>query len=217
MPSKERAADRGSRRGRAIASELVRELRVARVEHGLSQVTVGAAVGLSGSEVGRIERGQVTSVSLVTLARILSVVGLELTARAYPTGTPLRDVAQLALLSRFHAELPSAISWRTEVPVGPPGDLRAWDAVVGTGRDRLGLEAETRLRDLQAVERRLALKCRDSSIAHAILLLADTRTNRTAVRLLGDALQGSFPVNGHVALADLRAGRLPSGNALILL
>jgi transcriptional regulator with XRE-family HTH domain len=217
MPPKERAFDRGSRRGRGLVLELVGELRIARIGHGLSQETVGDAVGLSGSEVGRIERGQVASVSLLNLARLLSVVGLDLSARAYPTGTSLRDKAQVALLHRLHAQLPANLGWRTEVPVGPPGDLRAWDAVVMNGPDRIGLEAETRLVDLQAVERRIALKCRDSSITHAVLIIADTRTNRAAIRTFGTAIRGSFPIEGQEALGDLRAGRIPPGNALILL
>lgn len=183
----------------------------------MSQQTVGDAVGLSGSEVGRIERGHVASVSLLNLARLLSVVGLDLSARAYPTGTSLRDKAQVALLYRLRLQLPPNLVWRTEVPVGPPGDLRAWDAVVGDGPDRIGLEAETRLVDLQALERRIALKCRDSSIHRAVLILADTRTNRAAVRAFEASLRGSFPINGHDALADLRAGRALAGNAVILL
>ncbi|MGH2465157.1 MAG: helix-turn-helix domain-containing protein [Candidatus Limnocylindrales bacterium] len=217
MPPKERAADRGSRRGRGLLLELVRELRIARIGHGLSQESVGNAVGLSGSEVGRIERGQISSVSPVNLARLLSVVGLDLTARAYPTGTSLRDKAQIVLLGRLRAELAPTLTWRTEVPVGPRGDLRAWDAVIGTGAQRIGVEAETRLVDLQATERRMALKCRDSSIQRAILLMADTRTNRTTLRTLESALSGSFPISGRDALANLRAGRVPAGNAIVLL
>jgi transcriptional regulator with XRE-family HTH domain len=217
MPPKERAFDRGSRRGRGLVLELAKELRIARIGHGLSQETVGDAVGLSGSEVGRIERGQVVSVSLLNLARLLSVVGLDLTARAYPTGTTLRDKAQVALLRRLQAELAANLKWRTEVPVGPSGDLRAWDAVIGDGPDRIGVEAETRLIDLQAVERRLALRCRDSAIQHAILLLADTRTNRAAAQSFEPSIRGSFPIGGREALADLRAGRTPAGSALILL
>jgi hypothetical protein len=111
----------------------------------------------------------------------------------------------------------ASLKWRTEVPVGPSGDLRAWDAVIEDGRDRIGVESETRLLDLQAVERRVALKCRDSAIPHAILLLADTRTNRAAVRMIGTSIRGSFPIAGHEALEALRAGRIPPGNALILL
>jgi hypothetical protein len=48
--------------------------------------------------------------------------------------------------------------WQTEVPLGPAGDLRAWDALLGLSRERVGVEAETRITDLQAVARRLALK-----------------------------------------------------------
>lgn len=217
MPPKERAFDRGSRRGRGLVLELARELRVARIGHGLSQQVVGNAVGLSGSEVGRIERGQVASVSLLNLARLMSVVGLDLSARAYPTGTTLRDQAQLALLHRLHVQLPITLPWHTEVLVGPPGDLRAWDVVIGTSAGRIGLEAETRLVDLQAVERRIALKCRDSSIEHAVLLIADTRTNRATVRTFEAEIRASFPLDGREALRGLRVGQLPTGNALILL
>ncbi|HLY12808.1 MAG TPA: helix-turn-helix transcriptional regulator, partial [Candidatus Limnocylindrales bacterium] len=81
MPSRERIVDRGTRRGTALVAELGRELRQARVEHGLSQSFVGHAVGLSDTEVGRIERGLIRTVSIVQLARLLGVVGLELSAR----------------------------------------------------------------------------------------------------------------------------------------
>jgi transcriptional regulator with XRE-family HTH domain len=217
MPPRERPVDRGDRRGRAIVAELGHEVRLARRQHGLTQAFLGQAVRLSGSEVGRIERGEIRSVSVSNLARLLSVVGLELSARAYPTGAPLRDKAQVGLLARFRSQLPAAFSWQTEVPVGLPGDLRAWDAVLGLGSAKVGIEAETRLVDLQAVERRIALKCRDSAVGSAILLLANTRTNRLTTRTFGEALQGSFPVPGVDALRALRAGRLPDGNAVILI
>lgn len=165
MPPRERPVDRGDRRGRAIVAELGHEVRLARRQNGLTQAFLGQAVRLSGSEVGRIERGEIRSVSVSNLARLLSVVGPELSARAYPIGAPLRDNAQIGLLARFRSQLPAAFSWQTEVPVGLPGDLRAWDAVLGLGSARVGLEAETRLVDLQAVERRIALKCRDSAVA----------------------------------------------------
>lgn len=217
MPPKERAVDRGSRRGTTLVSELGAEIRRARVEHGLSQAFVGANAALSRSEVSRIERGRIGLVSILSIARLMSVVGLELSARAYPTGAPLRDRAQLELLARFHEILPPTLSWRTEVPVGPSGDLRAWDAVVARGPARAGVEAETRLTDLQAVERRIALKCRDSAIPVALLLIGDTRLNRMAARSYGPVIQGSFPIAGRDAIRILEAGRLPEANALILI
>ena len=75
-------------------------------------------------------------------------------------------------------------------------DQRAWDAVIttvaqaGDGRPRrclIGVEAETRLRDLQALQRRLALKRRDGGVDRVILLVADTRSNR-AILLGADSL-----------------------------
>jgi transcriptional regulator with XRE-family HTH domain len=99
MPPKERSIDRGTRRGTAIVVELGRELRLARLQHGLSQEALGHAIGMSDTQVGRIERGQVPGASVGCLARLLSVAGLELSARAYPTGAPLRDKAQLAWLN----------------------------------------------------------------------------------------------------------------------
>lgn len=217
MPPRERAVDRGTRRGMALARELGQELRLARVEHGLSQEAVGRAVGLSDTEVGRIERGLIAKVSIVNLSRLLSVVGLELAGRAYPTGAPLRDKPQLALLARLRQHVAADFMWRTEVRIGQTGDLRAWDAVLSLGLHRVGVEAETRLTDFQAVDRRIALKCRDSGVTDALLLLADTRTNRAAIRNHEMSVRDSFPIPGRQAVQALRDGRLPGGSAIVLL
>lgn len=218
MPSRERIIDRGTRRGTEIVRDLGRELRRARVEHGLSQEAVGRAAGLSDTEVGRIERGLIRTVSVVQLSRLLSVVGLELAARAYPAGSPIRDRAQLQLLGRLRAEIPARIGWQAEVPIGPAGDLRAWDAVLRVSGERIGVEAETRLVDLlQAVQRRIALKCRDSGLPKAILLLSATRTNRSAVKALDPSIRASFPTVGIEALHALREGRPPENSAIVLL
>jgi transcriptional regulator with XRE-family HTH domain len=217
MPSRERIVDRGTRRGTEMVRDLGRELRQARVEHGLSQDSVGQAVGLSDTEVGRIERGIIRTVSVIQWSRLLSVVGLELAARAYPAGSPIRDRASLQLLTRLRVEIPAQIGWQSEVPIGPAGDLRAWDAVLRVHGDRIGVEAETRLVDLQAVTRRIALKCRDSGIPKAILLLSATRTNRAALRAFEGSIRDAFPTPGREALYALRAGHLPGSSAVVLL
>ena len=209
--------DRGTRRGTEMVRDLGQELRRARVEHGLSQEFIGHAVGLSDTEVGRIERGLIRSVSVVQLSRLLSVVGLELAARAYPAGSAIRDRPQLQLLGRLRPEVHARIGWQAEVPIGPPGDLRAWDVVLLISGERIGVEAETRLVDLQAVQRRIALKCRDSGISKVILLLSNTRTNRSAVRALATSIKDSFPTPGSTALQALREGRSPPDSAIVLL
>ncbi len=178
---------------------------------------MGQAVGLSRSAVSRIENGQVPAVSVRNLARLLSVVGMDLSARAYPSGGSLRDQAQINLLGRLTGQVSPLLARRSEVPVGGAGDLRAWDLVISRGTDRVAVEAETRLTDLQAVQRRIALKSRNSGISTVILLLAASRTNRSTLRLFEEVLRESFAVPGSEALRDLRMGRLPRGSAVILL
>jgi hypothetical protein len=73
------------------------------------------------------------------------------------------------------------------------------------------------LRDLQALERRLAVKLRDDGRDRLVLLLADTRHNRQALRLAGDSLAAAFPVRGRDALATLEQGRYPSGSSIVRL
>jgi transcriptional regulator with XRE-family HTH domain len=189
-----------------MTRELGEELRRARVAAGLSQQTIARSIGTSHMTVGRIERGVAPNVSLRRLARALAVVGLELTARAYPAGSPLRDAAHAALLEKLRALLHFSLRWRTEVPFPNPGDMRAWDALIALPGARIGVEAETRPRDGQELERRLALKHRDGGVDHLILLLADTRSNRAFVRDRQAELAALLPGKQQDALARLAAG-----------
>jgi len=216
MSTRERPADQGRRLGQRLRQAVGLEFREARVALGLSQATVGAAAGLSPTIVGRIERGVLPSVSLEQLARVSIVLGLDLALRFYPGGRPLRDHAQLALIERFRSVLHPSLGLRFEVPIPIVGDRRAWDAHVLGTPVAIGLEAETRLRDVQAVERRIGLKMRDSSIDQVILLLADTHTNRAAIQDAGSSIQTMFPVPARSALRALREGRDPGGSAIIL-
>jgi transcriptional regulator with XRE-family HTH domain len=194
-----------------------REFRTGRLDRGLSQADVADALGIDRSWVSRIERGLTDDLGIVTAAELLATVGLELSARAFPSGGPLRDAAHAALLGRLRACLHPGLSWATEVPLPIAGDLRAWDAMVGGGGWRCGVEAETRPRDMQALERRVAIKQRDGDVDHVILLLLDSRSNRALLREHGDLLQERFPVPGKRALELLGAGRSPGGNSLVRL
>jgi len=172
---------------------------------------------LSSSEVSRIELGQAQHVPFVALALIASVVGLDLPLRTYPAGEPIRDAAQLALLAKLRALVPPNLRWRTEAPPTIPGDRRAWDAVIEGRGWRLPVDAESRLRDVQAFSRRLALKQRDDRSACVVLLVADTRHNRHVLRLAGPDLAAAFPTPGRAALAALSIGERPPGSAIVLL
>ena len=217
MAGHERRDDRAQRTARETLATLGREIRTARLGLDLSQSAAGQAIGRSRSSWSRMERGEARQLPLMELARALAVVGLDLHVRAYPGGSPVRDVAHIELLERLRARLGPGIDWRTEVPLPMVGDRRAWDALIIPGRVRIGVEAETRARDAQELQRRLALKQRDGGVDHVLLLLADTRHNRLFLRTCGEGFLAAFPLAGRVALERLAAGTDPGGSAIVLL
>jgi transcriptional regulator with XRE-family HTH domain len=193
------------------------ELREARLGAGLTQRRVADAIEISHSEVSRIERGVASRVPFETIVLIAAVLGLDVPLRVFPSGEPIRDAAQLALLARLRTMLPPQLRWRTEVPLNVPGDRRAWDAVIEGRGWRLPVEAETRLRDVQACSRRIALKQRDDGTVTVILLVGDTRHNRHVLRLAAADLAAEFPTSARAALAALTTGERPSGSAIVRL
>jgi hypothetical protein len=106
------------------------------------------------------------------------------------------------------------------VPLPIDGDLRAWDAEISGGhapRWRARVEAETRVADVQGMERRLALKMRDDPDGHVILLLADTRGNRAVARSLLDGLRAMLPLGPRTVLQALREGGDPGGSGIVIM
>jgi hypothetical protein len=103
-----------------------------------------------------------------------------------------------------------------EVPIPREGDLRAWDASISGPGWTAYVDAETRIRDAQALERRTNLKRRDTMTDRVILLLADTRSNRAVVRALGMPIVDDA-IDGRVILARLAAGADPEGSGVVLL
>ena len=217
MGARERQVDVGAANAREILARLTSEARMARLQAGLGQDDVAAELGISRSQYSRIERGRSPELSLDTAARLMAVLGLKLAVRTYPAGDSIRDAAQFVLLERLHVRCHVSFRWRTEVPLPIPGDLRAWDATATSSVVRIGIETETRVRDGQALDRKLALKERDGGMDRIILLVADTRANREALSAYGEALQARFPVARSRALELLGAGADPGGNALIVL
>ena len=136
--------------------------------------------------------------------------------KEYAAGPTVRDRAHHALLERLRARLHPSLRWRLEVPLRIPGDRRAWDAAIDGVDWWQPVEAETRLSDVQALERRINLKCRDDDVAHVLLLAADTRSNRQVLAAAGDSLRTAFPADGRAIRAALAEGRRP-GSGIILL
>lgn len=217
MANQERPRDRGTRIAGEQLFRLAREARDARIQSGRSQRTVAEAVRIHASWVSRFERGQASGISVDTAARILAVVGLDLSLRAYPSDEEIRDEAHAKLIARFLALIPEVVGRALEVPFPMPGDKRGWDLRLRVEPEAWGVEAETHVRDFQASVRKLNIKARDGEVDGTILLLADSRHHRALVRRHASLIRSQFPVDGRIALERLAGGRSPAGNALILL
>jgi hypothetical protein len=150
------------------------------------------------------------------LAAHCAVLGLQLSLKAYPDSSPVRDVAQLRLIERFRPRVGARFGWRSEVLVRGTGDLRAWDVQLD-GSGSIGVDAETRLHDIQALQRRVEAKRRDSGVDRVVLLVASTRHNRRVLCEHREALRSTFPADTPEILAALRQGRLPGSNGIVVL
>ena len=74
MATKQRPADAGTERGRALLAELTREARTARRDRGLSLAEVGRAVGLSQAAMSRFEDAETAGYGIVRLSKSLAAV-----------------------------------------------------------------------------------------------------------------------------------------------
>jgi transcriptional regulator with XRE-family HTH domain len=216
MATRQRPVDLGTERGRQLRNRIGGEIRSARIDRGLTLIVAGRSVGLSAASLSRIERGFARSVTVMQLARLSAVVGLELTASLYPGAQPIRDAAHVRLLGRFRERLHPTLRWRTEVPLPRPGDQRAWDGLVLGSGWRYGVEAETSPRDAQALTRRLNAKLRDGDVDGVLVVLPLGRRSRTFIAAAEPTLRPSFPIDGRRALELLAVGVDPGGSAIVL-
>jgi transcriptional regulator with XRE-family HTH domain len=220
MPRQEAAATRGAARSRHLRFRIGTELADARRAAGLSLREVGRRLGVSAQRIARAERGELGALTIDMAARMAAIVGLQLAAALHPNGDPVRDRGHLALLDRLRSRLGTSARLRTEVPVPIAGDLRSGDAMVkvhgAEGPADVLIEAETRIDDIQLVERRSAAKQRDLGAKRLVLLVADTRHNRSVLERHPE-LRERFPVVPRTALAALAERKDPGGDALVML
>ncbi len=154
---------------------------------------------------------------MVRLATLFAVLGHRLSVRPYPDGSPIRDAAHARLITRFRTQLPGVFEFRTEVPLRLGQDLRAWDGEFRLGDDSVKLEAETVLHDIQAMDRRIALKMADDRVERVILLVADTKRNRRVLKEFRELLRGRYPLDTRPVLRALREGHLPSDSGIVVI
>lgn len=217
MATRETRQQRGSRQGDALTRRLILGLRDARLHSGVSQRQVARLVRCSQSEISRLERTEFLDVPIWRLSEIACVLGFELSASLHIVGQPLRDKGHQELIRRFLAAL--AVTWNAlrEVPLPLPGDRRSWDVLLRLASQRVGVEAETRLRDVQAFVRRVRERERDGGVDEILVVLADTAHNRSIVGDLRDALGPRFITSPRAILGALRSGQPLPGSGVILL
>ncbi len=181
MPSSERLRDRGTKNGYRRLREMGDEFRNRRIELNLSQQQVADAAGLDRADYSRAERALLRRLSVVTAARIASVLGLELWMRVFPGGVALRDAAQSSDLAKLLKSVGHPLTYRLEVGLRTTGDrteLRAWDAQISGSGKTTSLEYEAKLYDAQAQQRRWHLKLRDDPPDQFLLVIRNTPANR---------------------------------------
>jgi transcriptional regulator with XRE-family HTH domain len=216
MARRHRAAIEGERLARRLRAQLGEEIRIARVNAGLGQRDAAEAAGMSHAQFGRIERGGLATLSFDQACRAGFAVGLRYGGRLFPEGDPVRDAAQLRLIERFVVLLPSFARVDREAPFPIAGDRRAWDALITLDGRRAGCEAETQLRDIQALERRMALKLRDGAVDILLLVVSDTAHNRSVLEQHRHVLRELLPLDGPHSRRALRNAELPKTSGLIL-
>ena len=194
-----------------MARRLGREARELRQRAGVSQSTLSRTIGVSRQWIYLFEHGRLKTVDVRRATVLMAHLGHKLVVTTYPTGEPLRDAAQARLLDRFNGRLSPA--WRrfSEAPMPQSNDLRAWDELL-RGPVSIGVEAETRPADLQASERAMHAKQRDSGVDRMILLLASSSRNRDLVSRHIGMLRQTFPLDARSTLRALADGRDPRAN-----
>ena len=217
MTNRQNRAHEAIRFARWLLVELGRELRVARLDSGLIQAEVGRHCGRSASWVSRVEHGQVTSLTLMQLARVAASVGLKPSLSLWPASTRLLDRPQLEVLQRFNQRLHSSFGRRTEVVMPIQGDLRAADEVLSCPEGTAVVEVFSRFHDFQAQSRKALAKKRDLHADRLLLVLSATNANRRALAEAGPTVRATFPVGTRSALAALGEGRLPADDAVVLI
>lgn len=196
--------------------EYAHELRRARLAAGLSQARVAAAAKLSQRTVSRFEAGEPPYPDFIAASLVARVVGLEVKLQCFPAAGQLRDQAHVALVSRLLLRLPSTIRRQLEAPI-QPHDQRAWDVLLEVHRTRIGVIAETRIRDLQALLRREHQKQLDGGVDLLLLLVGSTKHNRAALRDAGQLVTLAFPLGTRAVLSRLARGEEPGASGVVIL
>lgn len=146
-----------------------------------------------------------------------AVLGMEVSVGLHHVEDAVRDIGQLKLGRKLRTILASSVRALGEVLLPGVGDRRAWDLLLRMGTQLVGVELETRVRDVQWLVRRLRERERDGGVDVILLVLSDSAANRRLLPHLLDALGPGWRTSSRTILRSLRRGQPIPGSGVILL
>jgi transcriptional regulator with XRE-family HTH domain len=198
--------------------------RFLRIRRGWRQIDVAARAGVSQSQVSRIERGHLATVTIETLRRVAAVLDLRIDVVGRWRGGDLDR-----LLAAGHSALYEAVATRlrglagwafaSEVSFSIDGergivDILAWHAAT---RSLLVIELKTEFMDVNELvgtldrKRRLARRIaaergwlRDAATVSAWVIVVDGSANRRRAAEHATMLGSAYPVDGRAIRTWLR-------------
>jgi transcriptional regulator with XRE-family HTH domain len=211
---------RGTRKAAELRIRVAAEVRQAREDSGLTQRALARHAGVSNATVNGLESGAHDPTTEV-LARIATVLGMDLGVRLYPgTGPLVRDHIQAAMIEALISLLHERWRPTPEVPVRRP--IRGViDLVLEDDALRVvACEAYSELRRLEQQIRWSKAKAdalgelRGTSVARLLLLRSTVRT-RAVVSEYASVVAAAYPAPTEACVAALGQGGPWPGDTLL--
>jgi transcriptional regulator with XRE-family HTH domain len=217
VATRETRVDRGRSHARQLTARLLGDLLLARRNAGVSQRALARLLKWPQSRFSEFERN-LRDPTIGEICEVGALLGLKPTIQLHSDGEPLRDRGQLKLIGRFRSLLSQAWHVRMEAPFPTLGDLRSWDVLIRLGSAyRVGVEAETRVRDNQELVRRIRQRELHGGVDEILVILSDSAHNRRVVGELREALGERYATPQRQLVEALRGGRPLPGSGVILL
>jgi transcriptional regulator with XRE-family HTH domain len=209
--------ERGRRKASECKARLLHELRAARHAAGVSQSSLARQLGWSQTRYSQFERAtRPATVDDVCLVAVM--LGLRPRFDLFREDEGVRDQGHQRLIARFCAILSSLWSVHREAPFPTLGDLRSWDVLIRLGTAfRVGVEAETRVRDQQELVRRIRQRELHGGVDAIVVLLSDSAHNRRLVGELRESLGPDYATPARSLIRALRTGQPLPGSGVIVL
>ncbi len=217
VATREAPGQRGRRRGLELQAKLLSELRQARITADISQREMAARLGWSQAEYWRFENNRVANLAMPDIGAAAALLGFDLSSALHPAGDAIADRGQQSAIARLRGMIGTQWKVFAEALLPGPGDKRSWDLLLRLGNQIVGIEVETKVRDIQALVRKIRARQRDGGTDEIVLVLADTRTNRRLVTQLREALGPQFATPPSGIRAALQAGRPVPGSGVLLI